>query len=189
MNRCRLQTSAYMTGMWSTSSFSLKRQQQGGYPLDNVSQQLTSSSSWKKPFINYFLLLWQLPETAVFGLAFSFHTLLNLDSVIRRWRRPHQGQSLQALGCPPHPGAPASLVVVAAALSLSHVWLFCNPMYCSLPGSSVHGILQAEILERVAISSSRGSSWPGDRYCISCIGRWILHWATKEARPCLFIGC
>ena len=185
MNRCRLQTSAYMTGMWSTSSFSLKRQQQGGYPLDNISQQLTSSSSWKKPFINYFLLLWQLP----FGLAFSFHTLLNRDSVTRRWRRPHQGQSRQALGCPPHPGAPASLVVAAAALSLSRVWLFCNPMYWSLPGSSVHGILQAEILVWVAISSSRGSSWPRDGYCISCIGRGILHWATKEARPCLFICC
>ena len=171
MNRCRLQTSAYMTGMWSTSSFSLKRQQQGGYPLDNRTQQLTSSSSWTKHFINHFLLLWQLS----FGLAFSFHTLLNLDSVIRRWRQPHQGQSLQVLGCPPHPGPPASFAVVAAALSLSHVWLFCNPVDYSLPGSSVHGILQAKILEWVAISSSRGSSWPRGRYCISCIGRWILH--------------
>ena len=34
----------------------------------------------------------------------------------------------------------------------------CNPMDCSLPGSSVHGILQARILEWVAISFSRGSS-------------------------------
>ena len=37
----------------------------------------------------------------------------------------------------------------------------CDPMDCSPPGSSVHGILQAGTLERVAISSSRGSSWPG----------------------------
>ena len=36
--------------------------------------------------------------------------------------------------------------------------ILCNPMDCSQPGSSVHGILQARILERVAISSSRGSS-------------------------------
>ena len=36
----------------------------------------------------------------------------------------------------------------------------CNPTDCSLPGSSVHGISQARILEWVAISSSRGSSWP-----------------------------
>ena len=43
--------------------------------------------------------------------------------------------------------------------SLSHVWLFAtNPMDCSLPGSSVHGILQARILEWVAIPFSRGSS-------------------------------
>ena len=36
----------------------------------------------------------------------------------------------------------------------------CDPMDCILPGSSVHGFLQARILERVAISFSRGSSWP-----------------------------
>ena len=43
----------------------------------------------------------------------------------------------------------------------------CYPMDCSLPGSSVHGILQARILECVAMSSSRESSWPRDRTCIS----------------------
>ena len=45
-------------------------------------------------------------------------------------------------------------------------------MVYNLPGSSVHGIFQARILEWVAISSSRGSSLPKDRthiYCISCI--------------------
>ena len=56
---------------------------------------------------------------------------------------------------------------------------------CSLPGSSVQGILQAGILEWVAISSSRGSSRPRDLTyipCVSCIGRWVLyHWATWEA--------
>ena len=44
----------------------------------------------------------------------------------------------------------------------------CDPMDCSPPGSSVHGILQARILEWVAMSSSRGSSRPRDRTCISC---------------------
>ena len=39
----------------------------------------------------------------------------------------------------------------------------CDPMDCSPPGSFVHGILQARILERVAISFSRGSFWPRDR--------------------------
>ena len=60
-----------------------------------------------------------------------------------------------------------------------------NPMDCSLPGSSVHGISQASILEWVAIPFSRGFSWPRDWTqvsCVSCIGRWILyHWATREA--------
>ena len=55
-------------------------------------------------------------------------------------------------------------------------------MDCSLPGSSVHGIFQARILEWVAISFSRGSSWPRDQTCISCTGRRILnHRATWEA--------
>ena len=57
-------------------------------------------------------------------------------------------------------------------------------MVYSPPGSSVHGILQARILEWVATSFSMGSSWPRDRTsvsCISCIGRRILyHWATWE---------
>ena len=58
----------------------------------------------------------------------------------------------------------------------------CNPMNCSLPGSSVHGILQARILEWVAISFSRGSSWPRDQTWVACIGRWIFyHWTTREA--------
>ena len=52
-------------------------------------------------------------------------------------------------------------------------WLtLCDPMDCSLPGSSVHGILQARILEWVAMSSSRRSSWPRDQTQVSC----LLHW-------------
>ena len=48
----------------------------------------------------------------------------------------------------------------------------CNPMECSLPDSSVYGILQARTQEWAAISSSRGSSWPSDRSNAFCIGRW-----------------
>ena len=59
----------------------------------------------------------------------------------------------------------------------------CEPMDCSLPGSSVHGIFQAIILEWVAISLFRGSSPPRDWTCVSCISRWILyHWVTWKAR-------
>ena len=60
--------------------------------------------------------------------------------------------------------------------------ILCNPMDCSPPGSSVHGILQARILEWVAISFSRGYFWPKDRTYISCTGRRILyHWTIWEA--------
>ena len=45
----------------------------------------------------------------------------------------------------------------------------CDPMDCSLPGSSVHGTFQAGILEWVAISFSRGSSTPRDQTRVSCI--------------------
>ena len=53
----------------------------------------------------------------------------------------------------------------------------CDPMDCSPPGSSVHGILQARILEWV-VSSSRGSSQAKNRICASCIGRRILYHCT-----------
>ena len=74
----------------------------------------------------------------------------------------------------------------------------CNPMDCSPPGSSVHGIFQERILEQVAIFFSRGSSWAKDQTrvsCVSCTGRQICTivppakkilkgccWATKKAR-------
>ena len=48
------------------------------------------------------------------------------------------------------------------------------PHGLSPPGSSVHGILQARLLEAAAISPSRGSSWPRDGTCISYIGRQLL---------------
>ena len=57
----------------------------------------------------------------------------------------------------------------------------CNPMDCSLPSSSLHGILQARILEWVAVSSSRGSSQPRDQTWVFCIaGRLFTNWATRE---------
>ena len=97
----------------------------------------------------------------------------------------------------------------ACACGLCHfsrVWLFaipwtvthhapllcltlCNPMDCSPPRSSVHGILQAGILECVAMPSSKGSSWPRDWAHVSCIsyiaGGFFSHWATWAAHPWL----
>ena len=57
-------------------------------------------------------------------------------------------------------------------------------MDCSPPGSSVHGILQARILEWVAMSSSRGSSWPRDWTQVSCIaGRFLLSVSPGKYLP------
>ena len=64
------------------------------------------------------------------------------------------------------------------AKSLQSCPALCNPMDCSPPGSSVHEILQARILEWVAMPSSRGSSPARDRTrvsCVSCIGRRVLY--------------
>ena len=57
----------------------------------------------------------------------------------------------------------------------------CNPMDCSLPSSSVHGIFQAIVLECIAISFSKGSSRPRDRTQVSrIVDRRFTVWATKE---------
>ena len=70
---------------------------------------------------------------------------------------------------------------------LSQCPTLCNPMDCSPPGSLVHGILQAWILEWVAIPFSRGSSLPRDRTQASCtVRRRFTVWATREA-PSLVI--
>ena len=73
----------------------------------------------------------------------------------------------------------------------SHLWwsekvtqscpTLCDPVDCSLPGSSVHGIFQARILEWVAISFSRRSSWPMDWTRVTrIVGRCFIIWATRE---------
>ena len=85
-------------------------------------------------------------------------------------------------------GSPWATVKVSACLCSLHVLVaqscptLCDPMDCSPPGSSIHGILQARILECIAIPFSRGSSWLRDWTHVSsasCISRQILyHWAT-----------
>ena len=58
----------------------------------------------------------------------------------------------------------------------------CDPMDCSPPGSSVHGILQLRILEWVTTPFSRASSQPWNRTWVSCIaGRFFTIWAAREA--------
>ena len=73
------------------------------------------------------------------------------------------------------------------------LWLFClvtkswptlcDPMDCSPPGSTVHGILQARIVEWVVISFSRDLPDPGIEPRFSCIGRQILYHLSHPGSP------
>ena len=74
--------------------------------------------------------------------------------------------------------------VLCGAVSQSCTTL-CDPMDCSLPGSSIRGIFQARLLEWVAMPSCKESSWPRDRIQVSyasCIGRQILATSTLRTR-------
>ena len=68
---------------------------------------------------------------------------------------------------------------------LNHVQLLVTP-WTTVHQAPVHGIFQARILEWVAISFSRGSSWPRDQThisCVSCIAsRFFTHWAIREVK-------
>ena len=81
-----------------------------------------------------------------------------------------------------------NLILPSYPLEWSEVkWLsrvqLCDPMDCILPGSSVHGIFQARVLEWVAISFSRGSSRPSDGTQVSHIAsRHFTVFATREAQ-------
>ena len=109
---------------------------------------------WHGISVNILVLFWTNVMSFFIHIGLSFLWRLNVKSIVL-------------------------LFFVVYSLSLT---LFCDPLDCSPLGSSVHGISQARILEWVAISFSKESSWPRDRTRISYIGRWILyHWATREA--------
>ena len=91
-----------------------------------------------------------------------------------------------SLSCLQNKDVPKSSRHIVSMLSHFSCVQLCD---YSPPGSSAHGILQARILEWVAMPSFRGSSWPRDWTCIfcnSCIVRRILYcWATREAPRCI----
>ena len=109
---------------------------------------------------------------------------------LSRMSRQHPGEDMESVGLPPS----STVASGPSFLFVPHVFFkmkvkereatqscltLCDPMDCSLPGSSIHGIFQARILEWVAISFSRRSSRPRDWTRISCIvGRCFTIWAT-----------
>ena len=76
---------------------------------------------------------------------------------------------------------------IAAVSLLTHARLSCNPIDCSPPGSSVHGISQVRILEWVVISFSREFFWPRDQAHVPCIRRKVLYQWVTEGEFCSFI--
>ena len=85
-------------------------------------------------------------------------------------------------------GLPANPYTGVCAKSLQSCPTLCTPMDCSLPGSSVCGILQARILEWVAMPSSRESSQPRDQTQVFCTAsRFFTSWGAREAPYLLFI--
>ena len=90
---------------------------------------------------------------------------------------------LISVWCSPHPHEPALWKESESEVAQSCPTL-CNPMNC-LPGSSIHGIFQARILEWVAISFSRRSSWPRDWAQVSrIVGTHFIIWATRQVQQC-----
>ena len=115
------------------------------------------------------------------------------------WAKPHRSLLLCCSHAPPCCSQLCPLMMLIAwNLRTCIILRFCrSPKYlpwkcqsvmsdsqphgCSLPGSSVHGILQARTLEGVAIPFSRGSSRPGDQTWVSCMaGRFLTVWATGK---------
>ena len=63
----------------------------------------------------------------------------------------------------------------------------CDPMDCSPPGSSIHGIIRARVLEWIVIPFSKASFWPRGRIWVSCITYgFFTIWATREIHICIF---
>ena len=126
----------------------------------------------------------------------SSHEIKNTYSLEKDYDQPRQHIKKQR-----HYFANKVLSSQSDGFPSSHVWMWekwrkwkwslsvmsnsLQPMNCTPPGSSLHGILQARVLERGAISFSRGSSRPRDQNWVSHIpGRRFNLWATREAPGC-----
>ena len=147
-----------------------------GSEIEPVSPTLTSGFFTTKPPGKPTLHFWYAERQRIHRHKYVF-TLNNpspLNSLLtfpykiwsrRRWKGGVYSRARFIIPC-------VSLTKLRLALR--------DPMGCSLLGSSVHGILQARILEWVAIPFSRGSSWPRDWTWVSCIaGRFFAIWVNS----------
>jgi len=105
---------------------------------------------------------------------------------VRGTKIPHAAQRHQKIG-EKQTNKHSQTLLAFTTWSWSEVAELCptlfDPMDCSLPGSSICGMFQERVLEWAAISSSRGSSWPGDQTQVSrIVGRCFTLKATWEAQ-------
>ena len=146
---------------------------------------IPSLSDAKAHLVIYHLILW----TNLFPPWNLSRFIYQVGRSTSDWQVPRTGPGMICV-CflAAHPGVflglrCLSLLMVVVVMCAQSCPTLCNPMDCSPPGPSVRGILQARILEWVAISSSRGSSRPRDEtqfLVSSCIGRWILCHCTSS---------
>ena len=118
-----------------------------------------------------------MAETAVliFSCVFSFTTWSSSPSLCSSYTDRMQSADARSIHWEPH-WKEVKVLVAQSCPTL------CDPMHCSPPGSSVHGIFQVRILEWVAISFSRGSSWPKNWTRLTHIaGRCFTLWTIREA--------
>ena len=112
------------------------------------------------------------PLSQLYHVATLSNQPLSLEGTPLAWKTDSWGTEEKSL----------CVCVCVCVCMLSCVGLFCNPMDCCPPGSSILGNIQARIMEWVAISFSRGSSQPRDQIYVLCISRQILYlWAIWEA--------
>ena len=150
----------------------------------------TNNRSDKVSFRNFWGVLWYNTSNQklipnIFGNMSGFWACLNLNGEDRDYisatvylvtlltaMRTAMGIQCQE----PHSSCFTRITCVLCVKSLQSHSTLCDPMDCSLSGPSVHGTLQARILEWAAMPSSRGSSWPRDWTCIFCMDMWVLYY-------------
>ena len=140
---------------------------------------------------NLFILIWSCFWFSIFLQREKVKSLSRVRLFATPWTVAHQappsmGFSRQEYwsGLPfPSPGDLPNPGIEPRSPALEVKWsevtqpcpTLCDPVDCSPPGSSIHGILQARILEWGAVSFSRGSSQPRDWTRVSCIaGRFFI---------------
>ena len=165
--------------IWN-SNFSVDKWKVIGTQLHSLIDKF-SMTAWVLPESGSLQLRWGILQKTFADLEWSLQSRAAMGSQsyeAGKWGRQshHVIKSCRKAGLHPRVGL---VLMLSAQLCTT----LCEPMDCSPPGSSIHGIFQTRILEWVAVSFSRVSSRPRDQTrfsCISCIGRRIQWWEVDQ---------